>query len=393
MADARVNLRSRWCRLRLTKAGWLFFFLTFPVAMAASKSNASMMMVICGVMLGALFISAVLAWRMLSAVRIRRDLQERAWQNETIHLAYQLRNVHRTGSCLGLTITEIAPKGIESAAGYCIHLPPRTVFRAGARFAAHRRGRIDLDGVEVSTTFPFGLVAARRFVPASASMLIWPAKGHLKHQLLYRGAVETSSATPSGATGGQDEFFGLREYRQGDNPRWIHWRRSATKRVPVIREMARPLPETLWLIVDTYFVNRFPESIRRRERLLRFAATLIDHAFSRGYRVGMALACDSGAQVLPPGEGRGQRGDLLDALAEVDNNMRVRLGQVLATLRRSQLRQAQVIVITPDSERIDNVPLGAIRAASRHLSVVTDKGLDELFDDNPLAAGEETDAA
>ena len=73
--------------------------------------------------------------------------------------------------------------------------------------------------------------------------------------------------------------------------------------------------------------------------------------------------------------------------------MRVRLGQVLTMIRRSQLCQSQAIIITPDSERLDNVPLGSIRAACRHLSVVTDKKLDKLFDDNPLAAGEETDAA
>ncbi len=393
MANRRKHRHALWMRLRLTWAGWLFLSIAVLVGLAGGQSQAALVLVLFGVMISALMVSMVLAWRMVSAVRLRRDLPERAWQNQTVHLAYHLRNARWRGASLGLKVDEIAPEGIDSAGGYCVELPARAVFRAGARFAVRRRGRIRLKAIRVSTSFPFGLISASRSTKAAASLMIWPARGQLKRQLLYHGAAETSSAAPSGASGGKDEFFGLREYRDGDNPRWIHWRRSATKTTPVIREMARPLPEQLWVLLDTYHVDPGEIAWQRRERLLRFAATLIDHAFSRGYRVGLALAYSDGIKVLPPAEGRGQRCTLLDALAEVDDNIRIPLNQTLAKLNRRQLQQGQVIVVAPQTERLKSASLNLIRAACRHLTVVTERQLSEVFEDNPLAADEEYHAA
>ena len=300
-------------RLGLSVAGWLFFGIAVFVGAAAGQSQAALVFILFGGMLGALSVSALLAWRMVGAVRVWREMPERAWQNQTLHFSYVLRNVRRRGSCLALHINELAPEGVQSVSGFCVEVPPLASFRAGARFAARHRGRIQLEALRVHTGFPFGLVWARRVISIPASLVVWPAIGRLKRQLLYRGAVETSAAAPSGVSGGQDEFFGLREYRPGDNPRWIHWRRSASRSTPVLREMAQPLPEILWVLVDTCLGDGTPAAYDRRESILRFAATLIDHAMVRGFRVGMAVAYRDRIAVLPPDEGRGQRRCLVPA--------------------------------------------------------------------------------
>ena len=347
------------------------------------------MFVVFGVMLGAVLFSALLSRRMVLAADARRDMPERAWQNQTVHLAYALRNTHKRGACLGLNVEEVSAANIESIGGYCVHLGPQSVFRAGARFVARRRGRIDLSGVRLFTRFPFGLVESSRRVDLPKSLVIWPALGQLKRRLLDRGAVETSSAAPSGATGGQDEFFGLREYREGDNPRWIHWRRSAARDIPVIREMAKPLPEVLWLIVDTYWPNKLTDATLRREKLLRFAGTLIDHALARGYLVGLAVAYSDQVKALVPAEGRGQRSALLDALADADENTKIPLEDLLSHLARAQMRTAQVVLVAPDSQRLTSSPLGAVRAECRSLTVIAEDRLPEVFEDNPLAVAAE----
>jgi len=380
------NRRSRKRRCRLTRPGWLFLTVAVLVGLAASQSQAAAFTyVIFGVMIAALLASLVLARRIVSAVTVRRDVPERVWQNQTVHLAYHLRNVRRRGACLALSVEEVCPDELHSAAGFCVHVPPRAVFRAGARFVARKRGRIQLSAVNISTGFPFGLITASRTVAVPASLVVWPALGKLKRRLLAGGAVEISSAPPSGASGGQDEFFGLREYRPGDSPRWIHWRRSAGKATPVVREMARALPEVLWVVLDTFMPRRSGAAERRRERMLRFAATLIDHALSRGYLVALALAYGDGARTLAPAEGRGQRSALLDALADVDANTRTRLDETIGSLPRDQLRQGQVVVVAPSAKGLATAPLGALRAACRSVTVVTDRELPLVFEDDPLA--------
>ena len=56
--------------------------------------------------------------------------------------------------------------------------------------------------------------------------------------------------------GGMDEFYGLKEFRTGENPRWIYWRRSARTGALVAKEMTQVSPPRLMLLVDTFLVDR-----------------------------------------------------------------------------------------------------------------------------------------
>jgi len=382
-----VTRRPEPIYLRPTLAGWLFLLVAMMLGFAAGKSQASLLFVLFGSMMGAVAISAVMARNMVAAVRLRRDVPDRAWQNQPVHLGYHLRNTRKRATCLGIQVQEIAPIGIESASGYCLSLPARSAFLAGARFAARRRGRIDLRRVRIRTVFPFGLICASRHVELPASVVVWPAKGELRQQLLFRGAVMTSTAPPSPVSGGQDEFFGLREYRPDDNPRWIHWRKSAARGVPVVREMARPLPEILWVIVDTCCQDLSELGRDLLERSLRFAATLIDFAFARGYQTGLAIAYSHGAAVHAPAAGQAQRSTLLDALADADANTSCTLQEVLAGLPPGRLKQAEVVVVTTDAGRISNQALAVLRGRSGHLAVIGPEQLMDMFVD-PLGRQE-----
>jgi len=371
--------------LRPTAAGWVFLAIALAVCITSVKSQAAMLFVMFGAMIGAMVVSAALAGRMLAGIELRRDVPDHAWQNHTVHLGYYLRNVRRRGSCLGVSMEETGSEGIESVRGFCTHLAPKAFFRAGARFVIRRRGRIRLQGVELRTLFPFGLVAARRVAPLSRTLVVWPARGRLKRTLLRQGAVEASTAAPSQATGGQDEFFGLRDYRSDDNPRWIHWRRSASRTSPVVREMCRPLPDALLVVLDTHLPDASDLDIHRRERIIRFAATLIHHAFSRGYQVGLALAMKGQAAVFAPASGLGQQRQLLDALADIDLNTTVTLEATLERLHRGLLRDSQVTVLTTERSRLRPSALGPVRAACREFTLVDENQLDQLFEDDPLS--------
>jgi len=386
MAVRRSQVRRGRVRLRLTAAGWIYLVIAFIVCVAAIKSQAAMLFVMFGGMIGATIVSATLAGRTLAAVELGRDVPEQAWQNQTVHLGYYLRNAARRGPCLGISVDETRPEGLQTARGYCTHLAAGASFRAGARFVVRKRGRIRLHGVQLRTIFPFGLVAATRIVPLAKSLVVWPARGQLKRMLLRQGAVETSTAAPSQATGGQDEFFGLRDYRADDNPRWIHWRRSASRTNPVVREMCRPLPEALLIVLDTYLGDTSDVSLHRRERVIRFVGTLIHHALSRGYQVGLALAYGGKVAVFVPASGVGQQRQLLDALADIDLNTARRIEQTLARLGRGVLQDSQVTVVTADRSRLQHSAVAPVRAACREFTVIGENQLDYLFEDDPLAA-------
>ncbi len=343
-----------------------------------------MMFVLVGAMLGGMAVSSMIARSMVVAANVQRELPTRAWQFETIYFGYYLRNRRRRTPCLGLALHEIAPRGVENAYGYCVHLPGKGVFRAGCRLSAENRGRVNLKGVRLTTKFPFGLVIVRRDVEQAASLVVWPAKGRIKSDMFRHGALEASSAPPSRLQGGQDEFFGLREYRTGDSPRWIHWKRSAGRETPVVREMAHPVPDVLFLAIDTKLDEKEPLAEWQRERLLRFAATLIDEALLRGFQVGMALATTAGVKVFPPAMGIGARTDLLDALADVSNKQKIPMRDVVDAIPASAVHKAQTFLLTEDRKSIHPETLAQLGRSARHLELIGAGDLEHLFEDNPL---------
>ncbi len=377
----RPQKKSEGTRFRLAMTGWLFLGISFVLGLVAIRSQIALMFIIFGVMMGALHTSAFIAHKMILGLFVRREIPPRAWQNQAVHLGYYIRNLRKRVSCLAVNVDEISPEGIESVAGYCVHIPPKAAFRSGARFVATRRGRIDFQGVRLQTIFPFGLITTTRRISMPASLLVWPGRGKLTRQLLHRGAVETSSAAPSPATGGQDEFFGLREYRPDDNPRWIHWRRSATRSRLIVREMARPLPEELWVVLNTQCSDTSEAAAETLEKMLRFAATLIDYAFVRGYQVGMAISQPDRVEVYPPQAGRAHRGKLLDALAVAELNTATGMDKILDALHRRQLRHAQVIVVTEDVAKIAEAGLRRLKGCCRHLTALDRNTIPAVFQD------------
>ena len=121
-----------------------------------------------------------------------------------------------------------------------------------------------------------------------------------------------------------------------------------------------------------------------RERLIRFAATLIENAFHREFQVGLAASYSDRTVALPPGAGRGQRTALLDVLAGIDENPERSFLQTVAAVPRRGFRDSHVVVIGADPQRL--AELTAIRSACRRLTVFTPPEIDELFEDDPHAA-------
>lgn len=374
---------------RLTAAGYAYLVTALLIGVASVRSQMPLGFILFGAMIGALHVSVAMARGAMSAVDLRREAPERAWQNQTVHLGYFLRHTGRRGTALGLRVEDLPPSGVESVTGYCLHLHKGETFHAGGRFVARRRGRVRFQEIRLSTVFPFMLVRATKRFSQPASLVVWCARGRLTGRLLRRGARQSTDAPPSPSGGGQDEFIGLREYRScDDNPRWIHWRRSAGRAQPVVREMARPLPDRLWLVLDTRTGEGYGDSAELEKRL-RFAATLVDHAFSRGYQVGLALAGSEGPRVYAPAAGIGQRHFVQDALAVARQQGRYSPDDVVGALRPGWARESVVVLASGAAAPLGEGMLEALRRDCVQLHLLDRPALDAMFQDDPHAVAED----
>ena len=193
---------------------------------------------------------------------------------------------------------------------YMLHAAPGMTASVPAEVVPSRRGLHVLDRFQISTSFPFGFIkrAVDRPPPRRAAGLPALAQVDRKVLTLCR-AAEKTGASIRPRKGGSDEFYGVKEYRPGDNPRWIYWRRSARTAAAgglVAKEMTHVAPPRLMLLVDTFLPRERSAraAIRPRHGALCRQASIeqtIAMAASLGRRRPGRGACRSGLSPGPTG--------------------------------------------------------------------------------------------
>ena len=93
---------------------------------------------------------------------------------------------------------------------------------------------------------------------------------------MQRQATENRRGQRHDRSAQQVEYHGLRDYRSGDSPRWIHWRTSARRGELMVKEFEQQNEQDLAILIDPW-LPRTKAAAEQREALeeaISFAATL-----------------------------------------------------------------------------------------------------------------------
>jgi uncharacterized protein (DUF58 family) len=127
-----------------------------------------------------------------------------------------------------------------------------------------RRGSYGIDGFEIRTRFPFGFFTRSRKVEAEGKITVYPSLVPLDRLLgLYpflRGQ-DSLARKGSGMT-----LYNIRDYRPGDEARFIHWKSSGKLSRLLVREFVEE--EDIWshLLFSTYLPNKTDELLDQFEK-------------------------------------------------------------------------------------------------------------------------------
>ena len=121
-----------------------------------------------------------------------------------------------------------------------------------------RRGRYRCEPLRAWTRYPFGLVHQAAEMAPAEDRIILPRSGavhgdRLRHWLARatRGDGRVHRRLRHVAAQEAD-VHGLRVFRPGDSPRWIHWRTSARRNEWMVREFEDSAPPHLVLLVEPW---------------------------------------------------------------------------------------------------------------------------------------------
>lgn len=302
----------------ISRGGLLYLGGLTLVGLVSINADVNLLMVLLGVGFGALVVSAFFNWIALRRVSVERTAPDVVVAGQPFVIRYAITCRRRWGGSRGLHIADVLRSGAPLAPPetFIPYLAPGETLTVDVPAVCRRRGRVAFERIAVATRFPFGLFTKYMTLVRPQETVAFPVLGQLLTDL--RVAVRTSDRSASDgksfSTAGDEEYYGVREYRAGDNPRRIHWRRSARTGQLMVREMSRSRASQLWCVVNTRVGPHDADAARRLETVISCAATVICAALERGSRVG--LICNGEPLVvLPPGGGLSHRPRILRELA------------------------------------------------------------------------------
>jgi uncharacterized protein (DUF58 family) len=308
LARVRVGMQARVSaglprRLRFHRSGWAVCVSALCLGVAAIATGNNLLFLLLGAILGFIALSGFMSEQVLRGVEPERLVPVGAVAGAAARITYSITNRKRRIPSFALELGE--RDGAER--GFVASVEPGGTVRTGVDVIYPRRGVYPLNRVTLATSFPFGLFTKERDVVLPGVVTVWPRSDLSLPERRPPGRRRASSdGASSSAQGARGEFRALRDHRVGDDPRDVHWRSSARRAAPVVREYDRDLGETVRIAVEL-----FAESDAAGDRLAEIAASLAARAYARGEAFSLATVDEE----LSPGAGPRQFERALDLLA------------------------------------------------------------------------------
>lgn len=303
-------------RYDLHPPGLIYLVTSLFLAIGALNSQNNLLFWAFGVAVAGLMVSGVVSGSALMHLRVEREPSLPSHVGDQITLRYRLSNSSRLWPLFGLRIEETQPgsprnRPLICAAGGVAHVGPRQSVTGSVRALARVRGSHSLGTVQVSTTFPLGLVRKTLLFELPGHVIVRPAIAPLRNEVASRIVPAREDASVSRARVGQGgDFFGLREYVPGDPMRTIAWRPSARRDTLLVRQCTIAAPPRLWLRLAEPAPSVSESDF---ENTIALLASIINHTARRGATPGLLI--DWADVHLPPVASQSSTSRMLDLLA------------------------------------------------------------------------------
>lgn len=238
---------------RLTPEGKIWLLIVALLLLVGIAKSINLLALLGYVMLALLGLGGLQVGQRLHRLEARRILSDQLFANTSLHLQVRLVNTS-TRPCPGVRIEDL---GSDHAVGW-FHDPLEGLGRrlSTAEILLPRRGWYDFAPLIASSTYPFGLWRRRVVIGSPSRVLLLPRPGKLSRDRLrhfLKGADPRGERTHRHGwrhEAAQADFHGLRPFRAGDSPRWIHWRTSARRGEIMVREFEDVPGDDLVLVVE-----------------------------------------------------------------------------------------------------------------------------------------------
>jgi uncharacterized protein (DUF58 family) len=305
----KLNL-SRWrspYSFRITVWGGILILAAFLIALAAVRTGNNLLYLILALALSATLTAGMVARLSLHGIFVSLLVPQNVFEGENVSIKITLHNQKRRLPAFSVRVEDLSLMRVRSLAGRLRRLGSGRagptaeaqetipVLHHAAYFPAipagesrselisqsfPRRGAYRLEGMHLSTRFPFGFFRRGERVAVSGEVLVYPSIRQISsdfHLLPFLpGKLEGRRV------GHGESLYAIRMYQDGESARMIHWKATAKTGNLMIREYAREEESEFCLILDTRIHGAPADHQREFEAAVSLTASLASHFVSEG---------------------------------------------------------------------------------------------------------------
>ena len=324
-SDERPSFRQRlrrWMRpprrLSFTRSGKFFVLMTLAIGFGAINTGNNLLFLLLGMMLSLIIASGILSEAVIRRLEASRSAPKRMFAQIPAAGGFRVKNPKSYAS-LSVEVSERNPVAVEGpiagrelgpnrvpwwkfwtststdgefeavvASAYRMRIESEDDVDLDARYRFPKRGAYQMQGLNLTTRFPFSFFEKVRELDDAERLIVFPRPADADEWMTTVSARFGDVSQNQRGMG--EEYFGLRDYRPGEDKRLIHWKSSARRGETVVRETESQEQRSVeiclahWTGVPARQRNRvegrFEEDL---ERLVGLILRLV----SNGYRVGL----------------------------------------------------------------------------------------------------------
>ncbi len=240
---------------RVTREGWCWLIFAAALWATGLYKGVNLVTLLGTFMLATWGFNIALAGRRLRRLRLRRWAEVPVFAQTPFTVWVELVNPKRKAE-IGVRLEDRGPS--HSMGWFVSHLDPVQKIQFCQKLVLPCRGRYAWEPLSARTSYPLGLAERRVSGGSGEELIVFPRLGRL-HRGRLRRILAYGSPTlgraqrrPMRHPAAQSDFHGLRTFRSGDSPHWIHWRTSARRGELMVREFEDTPIDNLVLILDPF---------------------------------------------------------------------------------------------------------------------------------------------
>ena len=325
-------------KLRVTRIGLGYIIILLLALLAAWNTGTNLLYIVVGGLASFITLSYLISFYMLRGLELSRSAPRAANRGRPFQVHVRLENHRRWFAATSLSVQKKVGSKIPS--GYVYYLPAGQAARISVEECYDTRGEHTLEPYRIVCGFPFGLVERYRVFDDQAMVLVYPRVHIVRSNGLHRMSSTARASTQPSDDG--DEYYGLREYVQGDDIRRIVWRVSARLGKWIVRELAQYQSRLVVIALDTSYREEVEDFNEQFETAVELTASLAIMLIRRRNEVSIVTP----DAVLEGGEGKAHERRVLEMLARVNvTEARSASSQHFAALESTG---SAVLYISPD---------------------------------------------